>query len=712
MLSGLLGLTIDKGDLNKSSPSPVANTLKKTAINYLAIGRMANDLKLIRLNFSRWLAIEGVRVRGTPDANVLKDDELSKKFNVQREKYLNSKVSKLSQDATSGNKGLVKNLMGKYIDYKVGRKVERKIAAAVLKKYKKLTWIRKFMKFKRKLIADVNKLLGKLNIKKMFMDWFKKNSSKIIKPVIQVFSNAMKRFFTNGLKKLAIRFGTAFVASVGFSGPFAVAIAAAVTIVLMLWDPLKDAWEEYQKGGDFFKTFIVGLMDEFSFGLFGKENLSEFYDLVGKWRDNLFKQIFNTIDESIKFIEKKFTSFADFIIKKGKSLFTNESRPADFKSSFEELNSKRIQDEAKEREQYGKYFDQMNEKIEQKKIKIRQLDLEIATLEYDIKYLTEGPEKANLEAAKVEKAKTEKEKAELEKQKAEQFQGIGDAGDEEKKSAKKETKTSTAPPKANQAAALTPVKKQEVVPEKKPTVAPTPTISKPSSTSGQYENIKQMVIGNEGWKNKPYKDSRGLWTVGVGHLIGDGKKLPKEWDREFSNQEVRELFEKDFAEHLKLAEKAPGWDKANEAGKAGLIDLTYNMGGYWYKKFKVAASLLSEGKFKEAADEFKSSKWYKQVGERAPATVSLIRSGAANNKEGSTALASVLSSTKVASAGKFLGGESTQLAQAQREQMKPKDVNVINVAKVNNNKKTQNENIAMTKPGPDSQSTLVNRATA
>jgi lysozyme len=702
MLSGLLGLTIDKGDLNKSSPSPVANTLKKTAINYLAIGKMANDLKLIRLNFSRWLAIEGVKVRGTPDANMLKEDELSKKFNVQREKYLNSKVSKVSQDGTGGNKGLAKTLLSKYVNYKVSRSIERKIAASVLKRYKKLTWIRNFVRFKKKLLSKLNGLLSKLNIKKMFMEWFRKNVSKIMKPLVQMFTNALKRFVKKGLTKLIQRATVSILASL-WSGPFVPFVAGAIFIGLILWEPIKEAWEAYTKGEDFVDKFIVSVIDSITFGIFGQENIKDFKDMFAEWLNTMATKVFDGIDKSVKFIEEKFTSFADFIVGKAKSLFTNESRPADFKSSFEEMNSKRIQDESREREQYGKYFDQMGEKIEQKKIKIRQLDLEIATLEYDIKYLTEGPEKANLEAAKVEKAKTEKEKAELEKQRGEQFQGIGDAGDDEKKPLKKETKPSTVPKKVEQAGAVTPAK---------PTPAPVPTTSKPSPTSGQYENIKQMVIGNEGWKNKPYKDSRGLWTVGVGHLIGNGKTLPKEWDREFSNQEVRELFEKDFTEHLKLAEKAPGWDKANEAGKAGLIDLTYNMGGYWYKKFKVAAGLLADGKFKEAADEFKSSKWYKQVGERAPATVSLIRSGAANDKGGSTALASVMSSSKVASAGKFIGGESTQLAQAQREQMKPKDVNVVNVAKVNTNKKTENENIAMTKPGPDSQSILVNRASA
>ena len=70
MLSDLLGLTIDKGDLNKSSPSPVVGALKKTAINYLAIGKMAEELKLVKLNFSRYLAMEGVKVKGTPDMHL------------------------------------------------------------------------------------------------------------------------------------------------------------------------------------------------------------------------------------------------------------------------------------------------------------------------------------------------------------------------------------------------------------------------------------------------------------------------------------------------------------------------------------------------------------------------------------------------------------------------------------------------------------------
>ena len=37
-----------------------------------------------------------------------------------------------------------------------------------------------------------------------------------------------------------------------------------------------------------------------------------------------------------------------------------------------------------------------------------------------------------------------------------------------------------------------------------------------------------MLMHHEGVRCKPYQDCIGLWTVGVGHLIG--KTLPPEWD--------------------------------------------------------------------------------------------------------------------------------------------------------------------------------------
>jgi len=59
------------------------------------------------------------------------------------------------------------------------------------------------------------------------------------------------------------------------------------------------------------------------------------------------------------------------------------------------------------------------------------------------------------------------------------------------------------------------------------------------------KNGIHLIKHFEGVKNKPYKCQAGLWTVGVGHLIGDGKQLPQSWNRVFSVLEIDTLLAKD-----------------------------------------------------------------------------------------------------------------------------------------------------------------------
>lgn len=147
------------------------------------------------------------------------------------------------------------------------------------------------------------------------------------------------------------------------------------------------------------------------------------------------------------------------------------------------------------------------------------------------------------------------------------------------------------------------------------------------SVGGDDKSVMAMIKKHEGVRNEPYKDSLGLWTVGVGHLIGDGKSLPPEWNRKFSDAEIDALFAKDYQHHKQMAMNTPGWDKANDKGRAAMIDLAFNMGGSWYKKFKNAAAALAAGDFNKAADELQNSQWYKQVKGRAVTITQLIREG-------------------------------------------------------------------------------------
>jgi lysozyme len=55
-----------------------------------------------------------------------------------------------------------------------------------------------------------------------------------------------------------------------------------------------------------------------------------------------------------------------------------------------------------------------------------------------------------------------------------------------------------------------------------------------------------LIKHHEGVRNRPYRDCIGLWTIGVGHLIGDGKSLPESWNKTFTTEEVDALLIRDL----------------------------------------------------------------------------------------------------------------------------------------------------------------------
>ena len=50
-----------------------------------------------------------------------------------------------------------------------------------------------------------------------------------------------------------------------------------------------------------------------------------------------------------------------------------------------------------------------------------------------------------------------------------------------------------------------------------------------------------LIKEYEGIRFKPYRDCVGLYTVGVGHLIGNGTVLPDSWNRTFTLGEINDL---------------------------------------------------------------------------------------------------------------------------------------------------------------------------
>ena len=60
------------------------------------------------------------------------------------------------------------------------------------------------------------------------------------------------------------------------------------------------------------------------------------------------------------------------------------------------------------------------------------------------------------------------------------------------------------------------------------------------------DNCITLIKHHEGVRNTPYQDPIELWTVGVGHLMGNGKVKPKDWNRRRTDDEVNQLLRNDI----------------------------------------------------------------------------------------------------------------------------------------------------------------------
>jgi lysozyme len=110
-----------------------------------------------------------------------------------------------------------------------------------------------------------------------------------------------------------------------------------------------------------------------------------------------------------------------------------------------------------------------------------------------------------------------------------------------------------------------------------------------------------LIKHHEGVRNKPYKCPAGLFTVGVGHLIGDGKTLPPEWNRTFTQEEIDALLKRDLSRfELGVCKMLPSV-QLKQCEFDALVSFSFNLGLGTFQRSTIRQALLRGDK--EAAME-------------------------------------------------------------------------------------------------------------
>lgn len=132
-------------------------------------------------------------------------------------------------------------------------------------------------------------------------------------------------------------------------------------------------------------------------------------------------------------------------------------------------------------------------------------------------------------------------------------------------------------------------------------------------------DLLTMLEQDEGLRLKPYRDTVGKLTIGIGRNLDD---------MGITTEEARYLLENDVGRaEAELDRNIPWWRELSENRRHVLVSLVFNMG--WprlsgFVKFKAA---LLKNDWAGAAMEMRDSLWFRQVKGRGERLAKMMEAG-------------------------------------------------------------------------------------
>ena len=128
--------------------------------------------------------------------------------------------------------------------------------------------------------------------------------------------------------------------------------------------------------------------------------------------------------------------------------------------------------------------------------------------------------------------------------------------------------------------------------------------------------LKVMLHEGEGRRKKPYKDTVGKLTIGVGRNLDDVGLRDNEIDLMLEND--IDAVEKDLDRAL------PWWRSMNDRRQLVLADMCFNLGITKLLKFENTLAAMRVGNYAKAAEGMKASLWARQVKGRADKLIKMM----------------------------------------------------------------------------------------
>ncbi|TCK87374.1 glycoside hydrolase family protein [Paraburkholderia sp. BL9I2N2] len=132
---------------------------------------------------------------------------------------------------------------------------------------------------------------------------------------------------------------------------------------------------------------------------------------------------------------------------------------------------------------------------------------------------------------------------------------------------------------------------------------------------------------DEGVRYVPYRDTKDIPTVGVGHNL-QASPLPAGWTYPLTDDQVNQLLASDLANVFSdLNRDLPWWTDLNDVRQRVIANLMFNLGSNKLLGFKNTLAAMRQGRYDDAAAGMLNSAWASQVGARAQRLAQMMRTG-------------------------------------------------------------------------------------
>ena len=140
-------------------------------------------------------------------------------------------------------------------------------------------------------------------------------------------------------------------------------------------------------------------------------------------------------------------------------------------------------------------------------------------------------------------------------------------------------------------------------------------------TDDTLVSVTDALRAEEGYSSKPYKDSQGVWTIGIGRNI---QRVG------ISSDEAELMFANDIGRAIKGLDMAlPWWKTLDEVRQSALVQMAFQLGLDGVLNFRKMRQALMAFDYETAADEVLNSRWHVQTPKRCERIAKMIRTGCA-----------------------------------------------------------------------------------